>query len=332
MKAVGLTTYGPPEVLRPLVLTVPEPGSDEVLVRVRATSVNPLDCQVRAKTSFVRAKTGFPRVLGFDVSGVVTRVGPAARLFRPGDEVYGLVDYRVDGADAEYVRVREAFLHKKPPSLTHEAAAAVPLAALTALQALRLKARMKAGDRVLVIGATGGVGHFAVQLAKAYGAQVAALCRGVHAGFVRGLGADAVFALDGGGVPDGERFDVIFDTVGAWSWGRARAHLARKGRYVSTHRAVAGLLLARVKRLAFIRERCLFVIVVPDPHGLRYLYDLIEAGRLRPVVQRVYPLEELADAHRESEAGHVVGKLVVAVPAGREGEPGKAGEPGAPGP
>jgi NADPH:quinone reductase-like Zn-dependent oxidoreductase len=331
MKAVGLTTYGPPEVLRPLVLTVPEPASDEVLVRVRATSVNPLDCQVRAKTSFVRAKTGFPRVLGFDVSGVVTQVGAAVRLFKPGDEVFGLVDYRRDGADAEYVRVREAFLHRKPPSLSHEAAAAVPLAALTALQALRLKGRMRSGDRVLIVGATGGVGHFAVQVAKAYGAEVAALCRGPQADFVRGLGADAVFASDGGGVPEGERFEVIFDTVGAWSWGAARRHLTRTGRYVSTHRDVVGLLEARLKRLAFIRERCLFVIVVPDPHGLKYLYELIEAGRLRPVVQRVYPLDALAEAHRESEAGHVVGKLVVAVPEGPESEAGKAmAEPAGP--
>jgi NADPH:quinone reductase-like Zn-dependent oxidoreductase len=318
MKAVGFNTYGPPEVLRPLVLTVPEPGSDEVLVRVRASSVNPLDCQVRTKTSMVKAKTGFPRVLGFDVSGVVTRLGPQESRFQPGDEVFGLVDYRRDGADAEYVRVRDPFLHLKPPSLTHEEAAAVPLGGLTALQALRLKGRMKAGDRVLIVGATGGVGHLAVQIAKAYGAEVGAVCRRAHADFVRGLGADAVFHPDEGGVPDGERFDIVFDTVGAWSWAAAKPHLIRKGRYVSTHRDVRGLLKARLLRLVGIKERCLFFIVVPDPHGLKYLYDLIEEGKLRPVVQRTYPLEALADAHRESEAGHVVGKLVVTVP---EGEP-----------
>lgn len=316
MKAVGFDAYGPPEVLRPLVLTVPEPGSDEVLVRVRATSVNPLDCQVRTKTSLIRAKTGFPRVLGFDVSGVVTRLGPQKGRFTPGDEVFGLVDYRRDGADAEYVRVRDSFLHKKPPSLTHEEAAAVPLAGLTALQALRLKARMTAGERVLIVGATGGVGHLAVQIAGAYGAEVAAVCRAAHAGFVRGLGTGALFHPDAGGVPEGERFDVIFDTVGAWSWALAKPHLNRKGRYVSTHRDFSGLLKARLLRLVGVRERCLFLVVLPDPHGLKYLYDLIEAGRLRPVVQKVYPLEDLADAHRESEAGHVVGKLVVTVPEG----------------
>jgi len=316
MKAVGFERYGPPEVLRPLVLTVPEPAADEVLVRVRATSVNPLDCQVRAKTSLVRPKTGFPRVLGFDVSGVVTRVGAEAGRFQPGDEVFGLVDYRRDGADAEYVRTRHAFLHQKPPSLTHEEAAAVPLCGLAALQGLRLKARMKAGDRVLIVGATGGVGHLAVQIAKAYGAEVGAVCRHAQSEFVKGLGADAVFAHDAGDVPAGERFDVVFDTVGAWSWAAAKTHLRPKGRYVSTHRDIPGLLKARLLRLVGMRPRCLFFMVVPDPHGMKYLYELIEEGKLRPVVQRVYPLDALAEAHRESEAGHVTGKLVVTVPEG----------------
>jgi len=317
MKAVGFDAYGPPEVLKTFVLTVPEPASDQVLVRVRATSVNPLDCEVRSKTSFfVRPKTGFPRVLGFDVSGVIEQVGSAVRLYKEGDEVFGLVDYRRDGADAEYARVREAFLHKKPASLSHEEAAAVPLAGLTALQALRLKGRMKKDDRVLIVGATGGVGHLGVQIAKAYGAHVSALTRRAHEDFVRGLGADAVFAHETGGVPDGERFDLVFDTVGAWSWSAAKRHLARKGRYVSTHRDFAGLFKARLGRLIGLKERCLLVIVVPDPHGLKYLFELIEAGKLRPVVQRVYPLEALAEAHRESEAGHVIGKLVVTVPEG----------------
>jgi NADPH:quinone reductase-like Zn-dependent oxidoreductase len=317
MKAVGLNTFGPPEVLRPLVLTVPEPGSGEVLVRVHAAGVNPLDCQVRAghaRKAKVRTRSGFPRVLGFDLSGVVTEVGPDVRDLKAGDEVFGLIDYRVDGANAEFVRVREAFLHKKPPSLSHEEAAAVPLSALTALQALRLKARMKPGERVLVAGATGGVGHLAVQIAKAYGAEVAALCSRENAEFVHTLGAEPVFAYDAGGVPEGERFDLVFDTVGALSYATSRRHFTKAGRYVSTLQDVPGLLRARLGRLVFRRERCLFLIVVPDPHGLKYLYELIEEKRLRPRIQRVYPLDDLAAAHRELGAGHVVGKLVVTVP------------------
>lgn len=313
MKAVAFDRYGPPEVLRPMTLTVPEPGPGEVLVKVHATSVNPLDGQIRARRSRVRPKTGMPRVLGFDLSGVVEQAGPGAERFRPGDAVYGLIDYRRDGADAEYVRTREAFLHPKPPALSHEEAAAVPLAGLTALQALRLKARMREGERVLVIGATGGVGHLAVQIARAYGGRVAAVCAAAHAERVRGLGAEAVFPYDEADVPEAERFDVIFDTVKARTFAWARRRFTPAGRYVSTDPDVAGLLRARLLRLVGVRPRCAFLTVVPDPHGLKYLAELIEKGALRPVVQHVYPLEALVEAHRVSEAGHVVGKLVVKV-------------------
>lgn len=314
MKAIAFDRYGPPKVLRPMTLTVPEPGAGEVLVRVHATSVNPLDWRIRAKRARVRPKTGFPRVLGFDLSGVVEQVGPEVKYLKAGDAVYGLIDYRRDGADAEYVRTREAFLHPKPAALSHEEAAALPLAGLTALQALRLRARMGEGERVLIVGATGGVGHLAVQIAKAYGAEVAAYCAAAHADLVRGLGAGEVFAYDDAAdVPDTERFDVVFDTVGARSFAWARPRLRKGGRYVSTDPDVAGLLRSRLLRLVGVRPRCHLVTVVPDRHGLRYLGDLVEKGALRPVIQHVYALRELAEAHRVSEAGHVVGKLVVRV-------------------
>jgi len=313
MKAVAFDRFGPPEVLRPMAITVPEPGSDEVLVRVHATSVNPLDCEIRTRTARVRNKTGFPRVLGFDLSGVVERVGEAVRHLKVGDAVFGLIDYRKDGAAAEYVRVREAFLHAKPPSLSHEQAAAVPLAGLTALQGLRLKARMREGERVLVTGAAGGVGHMAVQIARAYGARVAAVCAAADEALVRELGAEAVFPPEGDGLPHTERFDVVFDTEGDRTFAWARPFLARRGRFVSTRPDPRGLLANRARWLAGGRQRCLFVMVLPDPHGLRYLHELIEAGSLRPVIGRVYSLEELAEAHRACEAGGTVGKLVVKV-------------------
>jgi NADPH:quinone reductase-like Zn-dependent oxidoreductase len=313
MKAVAFDRYGPPEVLRPMTLTVPEPGPGEVLVRVCATSVNPLDWKIRARRSRVRPKTGMPRVLGFDLSGVVEQVGPEVKVVRAGEAVYGLIDYRRDGADAEYVRTREAFLYPKPAALSHEEAAALPLAGLTALQALRLLARMQEGERVLVIGATGGVGHLAVQIARAYGARVAAVCAAAHADTVRGLGAEAVYPYDAGDVPEAERFDIVFDTVKARTDAWARRRLNPRGRYVSTEPDLAGLFRARLMKLVGVRERCRVVVVMPDRHGLRYLGELVERGALRPVVQRVYPLEELAEAHRVSQAGHVVGKLVVKV-------------------
>jgi NADPH:quinone reductase-like Zn-dependent oxidoreductase len=313
MKAIAFDRFGPPEVLRPMALTVPEPAPDEVLVRVCATSVNPLDCDIRRKSARVRTKTGFPRVLGFDLSGVVERVGESVRHLKAGDAVYGLIDYRKDGAAAEYVRVREAFLHVKPPSLSHEEAAALPLAGLTALQGLRLKARMRDGERVLIGGAGGAVGSLAVQVARAYGGRVSALCAAADAERVRGLGAEAVFT---GEVPTTERFDVVFDTDATLGFQVARPLLDRRGRFVSIRPDPAAVLACRVKRLVGERRRCHFLMVLPDPHGLRYLHELVEQGRLRPVIARVYPLEELAEAHRACEAGGAAGQLVVRVAAG----------------
>lgn len=313
MKAMAYNTCGPPEVLREMNLTTPEPGPDEVLVRVCATSVNPLDWQLRSRKARVRRKTGFPFVPGPDVSGVVERVGDKAGRFRPGDEVFGLLDYRRDGGAAEFVCTREAFLHAKPPSLSHLEAATVPLAALTALQALRLKARMKEGERVLALGASGGVGHFAVQIAAAYGARVTATCAAHNAEFVRGLGAHGVIAYDQEEIPKEAMFDVVFDTVRASCFKDMVPHLNPRGRYVSTLPDIPGVVRARLARLLGFTKRCLYVMVLPDPHGLRYLYELIEDGRLRPHIQEVFPLAELAAAHRLSEDGHVVGKLAVRV-------------------
>lgn len=316
MKAIAFNQYGPPEVLREATLTQPEPGPDEVLVKVYATSVNPLDWKMRGKHIPIRRKTGFPIVPGFDVSGVVEQVGAQVKYLKPGDAVFGLLDYRRDGACAEYVRTREAFLHKKPPSLSHEQAAAVPLAALTALQALRLKGKMKSGDKVLVLGASGGVGHFAVQIAAAYGAHVTATCSQEHAKMVKKLGADEVILRDENGgtsLPPEATFDIVFDTVKAVNFKSMVRHLLPKGRYVSTFPDFAGIARARFMSLFGFSKKCLPVVVVPDPHGLKYLYELIEGKVLKPAIEKTFKLNDLAAAHRLSEQGHVAGKLVVKV-------------------
>jgi NADPH:quinone reductase-like Zn-dependent oxidoreductase len=311
VKAIAFDRYGPPEVLRPMTLTVPEPGPGEVLVKVHATAVHPLDCDIRAKRARVPAKTGFPRVLGFDLSGVVERVGPDVTRFRPGDAVYGLIDYRRDGAAAEFVRTRHDFLQPKPPALGHEEAAAVPLAGLTALQALRLKARLREGERVLVAGAAGAVGHLAVQVARAYGGRVAAQCPAGWEARARELGAEAVFPE--GEAPGGERFDVVFDTGGTLPFADARPMLTPTGRYVSVVPHPGPLLAASLGRWVGRRPRCLHVMVLPDPHGLNYLAELIADGRLRPAVAAVYPLDDLVAAHRACEADPGDGPWVVRV-------------------
>ncbi|MDH5525900.1 MAG: NAD(P)-dependent alcohol dehydrogenase [Nitrospirota bacterium] len=313
MKAIAYNAFGPAEVLREMSLTVPEPGDDEVLIRVCATSVNPLDWKIRSRQLKLPLKGGFPRVPGSDVSGVVERVGVDVTSVQPGDEVYALLDYRRDGAAAEFVRSRATFLYKKPPSLSYDEAACVPLAALTALQALKLKARMQKGERVLITGASGGVGHFAVQLAKNYGAHVTATASAKNADFARGLGADEVIAYDTGGVPEGPAFDVIFDPVRAYDYSAAVTRLLPAGRYVSTSPDLGGMLRTKLLKWVGDKRQCLFLAVVPDPHGLKYLHEQIEAGALKPHLQQIFPLERLADAHRISEDGHVVGKLAVHV-------------------
>jgi NADPH:quinone reductase-like Zn-dependent oxidoreductase len=252
-------------------------------------------------------------IVGFDVSGVVTQAGAAVEHIAVGDEVYGLLDYRRDGACAEFTRARGAFLKKKPPSLSHTEAACVPLAALTALQALLLKAKLKAGERLLVVGASGGVGHFAVQIAKARGAHVTAVCSAKNADFVTGLGADEVIAYDRGDIPAEARFDVVFETVGSRNFAALKPFLTRRGRFVSTLPDVPALIKSRLLAPLGLSRRCEAVIVHPDPHGLDRLTELIEAGKLKPHIQHVYELDQLAEAHRVSEAGHVAGKLAVRV-------------------
>lgn len=313
MRAIAIEAYGPVETLREMKLQVLEPGEGEVLVRVHASSVNPLDWKIRSKQVPVNSKTGFPRVLGYDVSGVVVKAGPGVTHVAEGDPVYGFLDYRRDGANAEYVLTRDAFLSKKPETLSHPEAACIPLAALTALQALKLKTNIQEGERLLVLGGSGGVGHFAVQIAKAYGLHVTATCSEKNADMVRGLGADEVIAYDTGEVPDDARFDVIFDTVQTKSFKWAGPHLNSGGRFVGTFPDPGGLLKSKIGKWLGMKTSCHMVMVTPDHHGLRYLAEMVDKGRVKPVVQKVYPITELAEAHRVSADGHVVGKLAIDV-------------------
>ncbi|MDH4230263.1 MAG: NAD(P)-dependent alcohol dehydrogenase [Nitrospirota bacterium] len=312
MRAVAINVYGPAEALREMSLTVPEPADDEVLLRVHASSINPLDWKTR-KGKGLPAKGGFPRVLGFDVSGVVERVGRGVTHLQPGDAVYGVLDPRRGGGNAEYVCTRAARVIAKPAALSHTEAAAVPVAGLTALQSLKLHAHMKAGERVLILGASGGVGHLAVQIARAYGAHVTATCGARNVEFVRGLGADAVIPYDTDEVPSEHQFDVIFDTVKAWDFAAACRRLTPTGRYVSTLPDVPGLLKVKLFKWFGFKQQCRFVMLRADPHGLKYLAELADKGQLRPHLQQIYPLDGAAEAHRVSEDGHVTGKLVVEV-------------------
>lgn len=295
MKAISQRSVGGPDVLETVELPVPRPAPGEVLVRVAATSVNAADWKLRA--GLIDKLGAPPFTLGFDVSGVVSEPGPGVTEFAAGDEVYGMVLGR-SGAYAEYVVAQADHLAPKPRTLTHTAAAALPTAALTAWQAL---AELTAGQRILVHAAAGGVGHLAVQLAKARGAHVIATARTVNHDFLSGLGADELIdytttAFDSI-LTD---VDVVFDLVGGDYTPRSLTVLRPDGRLIDAQGEEP------LDDSRYFRH-----YVTPSGADLREIAALADAGRLRPAVTRVFPLSEVAAAHELGESGRVRGKLVL---------------------
>ena len=322
MKAIVFERYGAPDVLELRELDTPHANDDQVLVRVRAASVNPIDWhRLRGQPLFVRGSEGFRRPkntgLGADVCGTVEQVGRDVSALKPGDEVFGMSIRTL----AEYAAVAADGLVAKPANLTFEQAAAVPLAALTAAQALRRAGELEPGRSVLVNGASGGVGTFAVQIAKALGADVTAVCSARNVELVQSLGADEVVDYTREDFTKrGSRYDLVVDTVMNRSLGALRRVAkedaaivlvgAAKGRsggrpMLRFVRAMLGKRFASQQVLSFLTER--------NRDDLLLLKELIEAGKVMPAIDRTYPLAETADAIRYLEQGHARGKVVVAV-------------------
>ncbi|WP_169541696.1 NADP-dependent oxidoreductase [Nocardiopsis halophila] len=309
MRAVSQDVHGDPEVLHLVEKEVPSPGLGQVLVKVRAAGMNPTDYKHRSGRRFLGDP---PYVLGWDVSGVVVAAGIGVTLYRPGDEVFGMLPYAYGaGSHAEYAVGPARAFAPKPSSLDHVHAAAVPLAALTAWQALVDTADLKAGQKVLVHAAAGGVGHFAVQIAKARGAYVVGTASAPKHDFVKSLGADEVIDYreqDFAEAVSGA--DVVLDTVGADTAPRSLEVLRPGGIVVS-------ILPTGTDRLASeARERGVRgteMVVEHDQAGMRAIGALADSGALRPEIAGVFPLEKAADAHREGDTGRVQGKLVLSV-------------------
>ncbi|HWZ44454.1 MAG TPA: NADP-dependent oxidoreductase [Candidatus Saccharimonadales bacterium] len=332
MKAILSESYGGPEVLRVEDVPLPKIGPNGVLVRVCAASVNPIDWKLRRGHFQLLLNYVFPVIWGADCSGEVVETGAAVTLFKPGDQVYGFKDGSVGktyrGTYAEYVAVPEKSLSKKPANLSHEQAAAVPLAALTAWQALLQDGKLKPGQRVLVHAAAGGVGIFAVQIAKAFGAHVAATAGSHNQQFLHDLGADVT--IDYQRERFAERisaYDVVLDGVGNSVWPDSLKVLKFGGRLVAlvapvpqrskTKLAFLGGIAVRLlaaKLGARLRGRSL-ALTRTKPRGgdLEKISALIEAGKVRPVIEKIFPMEQMAEAHRLSETGHVRGKIVVKI-------------------
>jgi NADPH:quinone reductase-like Zn-dependent oxidoreductase len=324
MKAIVRKRWGRPrDVLELDDVAKPEPSDDEVLVRVHASSINRSDYYAFGGIAVLMRPMigGFLRPkdqrLGGDFAGVAEAVGKSVTDVHPGDEVYGART----GAFADYVSAKMA-VARKPANLSFEEAAAVPVAAMTALQALRDKGGLQNGQRVLVNGGSGGVGTFAVQLAKALGAgHVTAVCSTRNVERARSLGADRVVDYTREDYTrSGERFDLIIDVAGSHSWRESKRVLAPGGTLVLAGAPTGNRLTGPMGRLARLwltsrigSRRLIFFVCRPNRADLAVLRELIEAGHVHPVVDRVYPLAEIADALEAMGEGHVQGKLVVRV-------------------
>jgi NADPH:quinone reductase-like Zn-dependent oxidoreductase len=308
MRAISQDRLGGPEVLHEVTLPKPQPGPTEVLVKVHAAAVNPVDAKTRARGQQLGEP---PFVLGWDVSGVVEEVGYGVTAHRPGDEVFGMPLFpRQAGAYAEYVVAPARQFARKPTTLDHPHAAALPLVGLTAWQSLVETADVRAGQRVLVHAAAGGVGHVAAQIAKARGAHVIGTASAGKHDFVRGLGVDEVVDYTAVDFADVVRdVDVVLDTVGDDIAARSVPTVKDGGIVVTL---LGGGYPALVEA-AGDRVRTAAVLCEPDRLGLLALADLAENGRLRPELAAVLPLAEAAKAHELIESGHTRGKIVLTV-------------------
>lgn len=313
MQQIRLTGFGGPEVLELAEVARPQPERGEVLVRLHAAGINPKDCMVR-KGKF-RAFTGarFPQGLGHDFAGEVVALGPGVSEPALETPVFGMRNGWRVGAYAEYAVARTDELAPMPAGLDWTQAAAVPLAALTALQALRDLAHTAPGDEVLINGASGGVGTFAVQIAAALGARVTAVCSARNAELVRGLGASAVHDYNDADPLDlPARYDAFFDVFGNKSFPRARRRLKLRGTYVTTVPNAANVAWHLATRLSPL-QRARLVVVKSRRADLATLAAWIEAGQLHPVVDRSYPLDQAGEAHAYIETKRARGKVVLVV-------------------
>ncbi len=323
MKAIVYTEYGSPDVLQLKEVEKPFPADDEVLVQVHASSVNAADWRMmRADPFLVRLYAGLFKptkfqTLGADIAGRVEAVGKNVRQFQAGDEVFGDVFASGFGGFAEYKCARESELILKPSNLSFEEAAAVPLAAMTALHSLRDKGQIQAGQKVLIHGASGGVGTFAVQLAKHFGTEVTAVCSTAKAELARTLGADFVIDYTQQDFTrSGRQYDLILAVNGNRSIFDYKRALSPNGIYVmaggNSTQLFQALLLGPWISM-FGKQKMGALTSTPNQKDLLLLKELLESGKLKPVIDRRYPLSEVAEAIRYVEAGHAKGKVMIAV-------------------
>ena len=315
MKVISLEKYGPPGVLQLREVQKPIPRDNEVLVKVYATTVTSGDVKARSGTPFfVRFTTGLMKpkktIIGMELAGEVESVGKHVERFKRGDQVFASTYEESSGSYAEYVCIPEdRIIAKKPANTTFEEAAAIPAGGNTALHFMR-KGNVQAGQKVLIYGASGSVGTYAVQLAKHFGAEVTGVCSTRNLELVRSIGADHVIDYTKEDFTEsGEAYDVIFDTVGKSSYSGSIRSLKEGGTYLMAFFGISHL----VGSMTGKRGRNVIVAegAAERAENLDYLRELVEAGKIRPVIDRRYPLERIAEAHEYVEKGHKVGNVVI---------------------
>jgi NADPH:quinone reductase-like Zn-dependent oxidoreductase len=313
MKAVIINDFGSPELLRVAEVPVPDTGDDEVLVSVKAISINPIDCKTRSGKGLAgKLKEFMPLILGWDISGVVEKTGKNVKTFKEGDAVFGMVNFPGYGkAYAEYVAVPEAQLAPKPENITYTEAAASTLAALTAWQGMTRHAKINKGQQVLVYGASGGVGHFAVQIAKYFGAVVTGASSLRNMDFVKSLGADYAFDYHTQALEEsGEKFDFVWDPVGGDNIDRSLKIMKTGSTIVSITSGMNEAVTAKAGEKGITGIR---MLVQSDGGDMKQLAGLLEQDILKPHVSKTFDFNRMPDAHKQIETGHTVGKVVVLI-------------------
>jgi len=310
MKAIVFNGYGGNDVIEIQDVPKPSPRPDEVLIRVHAAGVNPVDWKVREGQARILTGSRFPKVLGIECSGVIVETGSLVKKFRAGDAVIANAGMRL-GAYAEYVAVKEKTVFPKPEMVAFEDAATFPIAGLTALQAVRDKGRIAPGRKVLINGASGGVGTFAVQIAKILGAEVTAVCSAANAGLVKGLGADHVIDYcQQDFTKTTERYDCIFDVVSSRSFRECKKALTRRGVYVNTL-PTPSIFWNIIITTLLPGKRAATMMVSQRASDIEWMCEQLKTGRLKVVIDKVFPLDEIKEALAYSQTGRARGKIVL---------------------
>jgi NADPH:quinone reductase-like Zn-dependent oxidoreductase len=313
MKAVIIDRYGGPDVLDMKEVSIPLINDDEILIKIKASSVNPVDWKVRKGMLRFLPGQELPKMLGGDLSGEVVKIGKNISEFKQGDEIYGMINATKGGAYAEYIAASIRQVVHKPTNLTFEEAAAVPLAALTAYQAITRLGKLKEGETICVNGCSGGVGHFAIQIAKALGAKVTGICSTKNINFAKEFGADEIvdYTNNNSNFIPTTKYDIFFDAVANQSYFKAIKFLKRKGRYVTTLPSIS-VLLGSIFTL-FSSKRGMMINIKVNSEDLRYLSELIKSNKMKVNIDKEYNINQIQEAHRHSETGRVVGKLVLKI-------------------